>query len=200
MTSPERMVNLSRAVDYLVSSQIEGDIVECGVWKGGSMMLIAKRLDRHGLKNKKLFLFDTFEGMSTPGSEDISMLNHETAKDLLDKSNKLHGDNVWCNSSLEEVRTNLSTIEYPQNQIFYIKGKVEDTLPHDSIQNICLLRLDTDWYESTRHELETLYDRLVIGGILIIDDYGLRSRKAVDESQAKSFNRMDYRRIFIKTK
>ncbi len=208
MTSPERMVTLSRAVDYLASNQVEGDIVECGVWKGGSMMLIAKRLTKLGLKNKNLFLFDTFEGMSAPGTEDVSAINQETAIDLLNKSNKLEGDNVWCNSSLEEVRTNLSTIPYPQNQIFYIKGKVEDTLPHHSIQNICLLRLDTDWYESTRHELETLYDRLVVGGILIVDDYGhwQGSRKAVDEFVAKRglnlfFNRMDYTgRIAIKTK
>jgi len=208
MTSPERLVALCRSVDYLVNSQLEGDIVECGVWRGGSMMLIAKRLARLGLLNKKLFLFDTFEGMSAPGGKDVSLLTQETAKDLLDKSDRLKGDNVWCNSSLEEVKKNLQTVPYPQNQILYIKGKVEDTLPNDSIKRICLLRLDTDWYESTKHELDTLYDQLVVGGILIIDDYGhwQGCRKAVDEFMAKRglnlfFNRMDYTgRIAIKTK
>jgi hypothetical protein len=207
MTSLERMISLSRAVDWLISNRVEGDIVECGVWKGGSMMLIAKRLLKAGLKNRNLYLFDTFEGMSTPGSEDVSAINQETAKELLDKSDKMQGDNVWCYSSLDEVKANLQKTGYPQEQISYIKGKVEDTLPHAPIQKICLLRLDTDWYESTRHELETLYDKLVVGGILIIDDYGhwSGSRKAVDEFVNKRglnlfFNRMDYTgRIAIKT-
>jgi O-methyltransferase len=207
MTSLERLIGLSRAVDWLVSNRLEGDIVECGVWKGGSMMLIAKRLLRQGLNDKNLFLFDTFEGMSAPGSEDVSNINLETAKELLDKSDKLEGNNVWCYSSLDEVKVNLQKTGYPPGHIFYIKGKVEDTLPHDPIQKICLLRLDTDWYESTRHELESLYSRLVIGGMLIIDDYGhwSGSRKAVDEFVAQRglklfFNRMDYTgRIAIKT-
>jgi O-methyltransferase len=207
MTSLERMVCLSRAVDWLVSNRVEGDIVECGVWKGGSMMLIAKRLLRQGVNNKNLFLFDTFEGMPAPGAEDVSVINQETAKELLDKSEKLQGDNVWCYSSLEEVKSNLQRTQYPAEHIFYIQGKVEDTLPHEPIQKISLLRLDTDWYESTRHELETLYDRLVVGGMLIIDDYGHWSgaRQAVDEFVADRglrlfFNRMDYTgRIAIKT-
>jgi O-methyltransferase len=208
MTSLERMVGLSRAVDFLADNHVEGDIVECGVWRGGSMMLIANRLLRKGLRDKKLFLFDTFEGMSSPGTEDISAINQVTAKELLDRSDKLKGNNVWCYSSLEEVKSNLQKTHYAPNQMFFVKGKVEDTLPHDPLGKICLLRLDTDWYESTRHELEVLYDRLVIGGILIIDDYGhwSGSRKAVDEFVSKRelnlfFNRMDYTgRIAIKTK
>jgi len=207
MTSLERLVSLSRAVDFLVRNQVAGDVVECGVWKGGSMMLVAKRLVRLGVTNKKLFLFDTFEGMSEPGSEDISAVDQETARDLMDKSDKMQGNNVWCYSTLDEVRSNLKKTNYPAEGISYIKGKVEDTLPDPSVHKICLLRLDTDWYESTRHELETLYDQLVIGGILIIDDYGhwSGSRKAVDEFFSKRklnlfFNRMDYTgRMAIKT-
>ena len=208
MTSQERLVSLSRAVDWLVSEQIAGDIVECGVWKGGSMMLVAKRLVRKGVLDKKLFLFDTFEGMSDPGADDISSVDQKSARDLLDHSDRLAGNNVWCYSSLEEVKSNLKKTNYPVNNLYFKKGKVEDTLPDPDLENICLLRLDTDWYESTRHELETLYDKLVIGGILIIDDYGhwSGSRKAVDEfikSRKASlfFNRMDYTgRLAIKTK
>ena len=207
MTSMERLVSLSRAVEHIVSHRVEGDIVECGVWKGGSMMLVAKTLIRLRAVDKKLFLFDTFEGMSDPGSEDVSTVNQQTARDLLNKSDKMQGNNVWCYSTLDEVKQNLAKTNYPSQNTFYFKGKVEDTLPEPSLGKISLLRLDTDWYESTRHELETLYDRLVTGGVLIIDDYGhwSGSRKAVDEFIAARklklfFNRMDYTgRLAIKT-
>jgi hypothetical protein len=183
MTSFERLVSLSRAVDHIVSHNIGGDIVECGVWKGGSMLLVARKLARLGDTARRLYLFDTFEGMSEPTREDVSAVDQTAAGQLLDAVERTDGDSVWCYSPLEEVKTNLQKSAYPAGQLHFIKGKVEDTLPEPSIGKIALLRLDTDWYESTKHELETLYDRLVPGGILIIDDYGhwSGSRKAVDE-------------------
>ncbi|HEY9342348.1 MAG TPA: TylF/MycF/NovP-related O-methyltransferase [Hanamia sp.] len=199
MTSIERQVSLIRAIDYLVKNEIPGDIVECGVWKGGSMMLVAKRLLQLNDANRALFLFDTFEGMSEPGERDVNSVDNKTAQELLDKENKLDGNNVWCYSSLEEVKSNLKKTNYSPEKIFYFKGKVEQTLPEPSIGNIALLRLDTDWYESTKHELEVLYDKVVEGGVLIIDDYGhwSGSRKAVDEFIEKRklrifLNRIDY--------
>jgi hypothetical protein len=199
MTSHERQVVLLRAIDYLVQNKIEGDIVECGVWKGGSMMLIARRLLQLNDTRRKLFLFDTFEGMSEPNEKDVSAINNSTASELLQKENKLEGDNVWCYSSLDEVKANLNKTNYPADKIFYFKGKVEDTLPEPSVGKIALLRLDTDFYESTKHELEILYDLLVPGGVLIIDDYGhwTGSKKAVDEFIEKRkltifLNRIDY--------
>lgn len=183
MTSLERLVSLSRAVDYIVKNQIAGDIVECGVWKGGSMMLIAQKLIQLNDRNRNLYLFDTFEGMSDPGERDVSALDNRNARELLDKADRLNGDNIWCYSSLDEVKANLAKTNYAGEKLFFIKGKVEDTLPLPAIGKIALLRLDTDWYESTKHELETLYDSLVTGGVLIIDDYGHwnGSKKAVDE-------------------
>ncbi len=199
MTSPERLVTLSRGIDYLVQNNVGGDIVECGVWRGGSMLLVARKLVQLKDENRNLFLFDTFEGMSDPGSEDVSAVDQSTAKDLLNAFDRKDGNNVWCYSPLEEVKTNLAKSGYPSGKISFIKGKVEDTLPEPSIGAIALLRLDTDWYESTRHELETLYDKLVPGGVLIIDDYGhwSGSRKAVDEFMAKRklnlfLHRIDY--------
>ena len=199
MTSMERQVSLSRAVDHIVENKIDGDIVECGVWKGGSMMLVARRLAQLNSSSRKLFLFDTFEGMSAPDEVDVSAVDNSKAKELLEKENRLEGDNVWCYSSLDEVKANLNSTHYPEENLFYFKGKVEDTLPEPSVGKIALLRLDTDWYESTRHELETLYDKLVVGGILIIDDYGhwRGSRMAVDEFIEKRklkifLNRIDY--------
>ncbi|MGV3766110.1 MAG: TylF/MycF/NovP-related O-methyltransferase [Chitinophagaceae bacterium] len=206
MTSPERLVTLSRAIDHIELARIEGDIVECGVWKGGSMMLVARKLLEYKNSTRQLFLFDTYEGMSEPGSADVSAVDHSKAEDLLKKEDRLNGDNVWCYSPVDEVKANLTQTGYPLSSIHFIKGKVEETLPHPEIRRIALLRLDTDWYESTKHELETLYDLLVPGGILIIDDYGHWSgaRKAVDEFFAERgihifLNRIDYTgRIAIK--
>jgi hypothetical protein len=199
MTSQERLVSLIRAVDHLVNNKIEGDFVECGVWKGGSMMVAATRLLQLKDQDRKLFLFDTFEGMSEPDENDISAVDNRKAIELLEESDKMKGDNVWCYSSLEEVQSNLKSTGYPFEKVTFIKGKVEDTLPEPSIKKIALLRLDTDWYESTRHELETLYDLLVPGGVLILDDYGHWEgcKKAVDEFISKRglklyLNRIDY--------
>jgi len=199
MTSPERLIALSRSIDHLVKVGIEGDIVECGVWKGGSMMLIAKKLIQLKDNGRKLFLFDTFEGMSEPGQEDVSSVDQATAEDLLNAAVREEGTNVWCYSPLEEVKTNIKKTGYPEDKLHFVKGKVEDTIPGPPIEKIALLRLDTDWYESTRHELEHLYDKLVVGGILIVDDYGhwSGSKKAVDEFMEKRniklfLNRVDY--------
>ncbi|ANE53626.1 macrocin-O-methyltransferase [Flavisolibacter tropicus] len=199
MTSSERLVSLSRAIEYIHYNNIEGDMVECGVWKGGSMMLAANKLKSLNNTSKSLFLFDTFEGMSHPTDVDVTY-EHNSAKELLENQERNpEVANIWCYSTLEEVRANLHSTGYPSEKIHFIKGKVEQTLPYGKINTISLLRLDTDWYESTKHELEILYDRLVSGGVLIIDDYGHWSgaRKAVDEFIANRklklfLNRVDY--------
>lgn len=198
MTSVERLVTLSRAVDYLLENKIDGDIVECGVWRGGSMMLVAKKLALAKETKKRLFLFDTFEGMNSPGEEDVAW-DEVSAREKLDNANKFEGRNVWCFSTLEEVRKNIESCQYPQQNIVFVEGPVERTLPYEGIEQISLLRLDTDWYESTKHELEHLFDKLVVGGILIVDDYGhwQGARKAVDEfireRKLRLFlNRIDY--------
>ncbi len=206
MTSHERMVALIRAIDYLESTKIEGDLVECGVWKGGSMLIAAKRLLSHQSTSRELFLFDTFEGMSEPTDNDVSAVDNEAAKILLGKVDKTDGDNIWCYSTEKEVLETMKLSGYPLSKIHLVKGKVENTIPHSSLNKIALLRLDTDWYESTKHELEHLYDLVVPGGVIIIDDYGHWSgaRKAVDEFiQYRNIhillNRIDYTgRIAIK--
>ncbi|TKB98627.1 TylF/MycF/NovP-related O-methyltransferase [Pedobacter cryophilus] len=184
MTGPLRMISLIRAVEYIVKNNIPGAFVECGVWKGGSMMLIAKTLIELGELNRELYLYDTFEGMATPSSNDISFDN-KIASILLEKelSEKENGNNIWCYSNIEEVKNNLLSIGYNPNKIHFIKGKVEDTIPNQIPHQIALLRLDTDWYESTIHELEYLYPILVNKGVMIIDDYGqwMGQKKAVDE-------------------
>ncbi|WP_239651676.1 TylF/MycF/NovP-related O-methyltransferase [Neosynechococcus sphagnicola] len=182
MTSPERIYALIQAVRYIHQKNISGSIVECGVWRGGSMMAVAYTLKTLNDCTRELFLYDTFEGMSTPTSKDVD-INGYHAKSLLEQSNKKHSDSVWCIATLEEVSQALRQTLYPERLVKLVKGKVEDSIPRNIPERISLLRLDTDWYESTLHELTHLYPRLAQGGVLIIDDYGhwRGCRKAVDE-------------------
>lgn len=130
---------------------------------------------------RDLYLFDTYEGMPPPTDSDRRASDNEIASTLLAANSK--SSKVWCYSALGEVKTNMAKTGYPEDKVHYIEGRVENTLPKMAPPQIALLRLDTDWYESTRHELIHLYPRLSPGGIMIIDDYGFwtGSRKAVDE-------------------
>jgi hypothetical protein len=176
LTPHGRIVALIRALDHLVEHGVAGDIVECGVWKGGSVMAAARTLLRREDSARRLWLFDTFGGMTEPGPEDVS-LHHESAHQQWRTLPR------WCYAPLEEVRKALFSTGYEQARIHFVVGRVEETLPAQGPEQIALLRLDTDWYSSTMHELTHLYPRLVRGGILILDDYGhwQGSRQAVDE-------------------
>lgn len=182
MSSPERMYSLFQAVTYVVEQGIEGDFVECGVWKGGSSMIMALRLQQLGDTRRKIYLYDTFEGMSEPTEKDQSHRG-EKAESLLNKAQKEADYSVWAYSPIEHVQANLAKTGYAADQLVFVKGKVEDTIPATIPAQIALLRLDTDWYESTKHELIQLYPLLSDKGPLIIDDYGHweGARQAVDE-------------------
>ena len=205
LTTPERIASLVNAINYVVDNKIEGDIVECGVWKGGSSMAAILALKNKKDTSRKIYLYDTYEGMSEPTEVD-KVLSGTSAAQLLDDSDINDASSVWCYSSIEEVKENLSQLNYPASHISFIKGKVEDSIPNTIPNKIAVLRLDTDWYESTKHELEHLYPLLVSGGVLIIDDYGHweGAKKAVDEYIEKNdlkllLNRIDYTgRIAIK--
>jgi O-methyltransferase len=205
MTSAVRVFALIQAVRYVVNAKIAGSIVECGVWQGGSMMAAAYALKSLGRCDRDLYLFDTYEGMTRPGDADIS---HEgdAALTQFEAARKDEDTATWCYAPIEKVRTNLFSTAYDRARFKFIKGKVEDTIPAHAPDQIAILRLDTDWYASTRHELVHLYPRLSAGGVLIIDDYGhwRGSRKAVDEYFAEQnirvlLNRVDYTgRIAVK--
>ncbi|MGH8678072.1 MAG: TylF/MycF/NovP-related O-methyltransferase [Burkholderiales bacterium] len=205
MTSPERLFSLIEAVRYISRAAIAGDVVECGVWRGGSMMAAALTLVEEGDRERDLYLVDTFEGMSAPSEHDVAV-NGTSASFLLDQQDKFDPDSAWCYATLDEVRAAMATIGYDMGRMHFIQGKVEDTIPEHAPHSIAMLRLDTDWYESTRHELEHLYPRLSPGGVLIIDDYGhwKGCRQAVDEYfEARNIrlllNRVDYTgRIAVK--
>jgi hypothetical protein len=205
MTSAERIFAVCEAARYIETNAIPGAIVECGVWRGGSMMAVAKTLLAMNSAERELFLFDTFDGMSAPDQNDVSLVG-ERASDLVESHEKSESDMFWCYAPLDAVRQAVFSTGYPARKIHFVKGRVEETLPVEAPEKIALLRLDTDWYESTRHELETLYPRLVRGGVLILDDYGhwQGARKAVDEYIEKNslklfLSRTDYTgRVAIK--
>jgi O-methyltransferase len=205
MTSPERIASLIHAVRYIVDANIEGSIVECGVWRGGSMMTIALTLLEKRSLDKDLYLFDTFEGMSPASAADVSITGDD-AQHLMSVTRKSEDDHLWAYSPLIKVQEAVLSTGYPKEKILFIKGMVEETIPTHAPSRISLLRLDTDWYESTRHELVHLFPRLSVGGVLIIDDYGhwKGAKKAVDEYIAEKklrilLNRIDYTgRIAIK--
>lgn len=176
MASQERILAVISAVDYVVKAGIPGSFVECGVYKGGCSMAAARTYLRAGRTDVDLHLFDTFEGMPEATEADFYLKDGTPAEAMFP-------DEAWCYASDAEVRANMERTGYPTDRVHLIKGKVEDTIPAASPDRIAVLRLDTDWYSSTRHEMEHLYPRLSPGGVLIIDDYGhwSGSQKAVDE-------------------
>jgi hypothetical protein len=189
MTSSEKLFGLISAVRHVVKHDIPGDIVECGVWRGGSMQAVARTLAEAGSVDRHLYLFDTFEGMPPPTEVDRRLDGRSAAALLADSKPTAP---VWAVASLEDVQAGMAEVGYPADRVHYVKGRVEDTVPGEAPERIAILRLDTDWYESTRHELEHLYPRLTSGGILIIDDYGWwqGSRAAVDEFLEESGERL----------
>lgn len=198
MTSVERIFALIQAVRYIVRAKIPGSIVECGVWRGGSMMAAAHTLKRSGKNDRDIYLFDSYEGMARPTDIDVSY-EGELASIEFERTKTSDDTSDWCYASLDQVQRNLLSTGYDPDRLKFIKGNVEDTLPLLAPSQISLLRLDTDWYESTQHELVHLFPRLSAGGVLIVDDYGhwRGSRKATDEyfSQDSPFillNRIDY--------
>ena len=189
MTTIERMYSLYQSMNYIFKNNIQGDLVECGVWKGGSSMLMAFMLQKYGMADRKLYLYDTFEGMSEPSEFDKTFTG-KSADDLLEKEKKENSSSVWCYSSIKEVKRNLFSTGFLSENIIFVKGKVEDTLNENLPGKLSLLRLDTDWYESTKTELELLYPLLNENGILIIDDFGHwdGAKKAVVEYFEKNEN------------
>jgi hypothetical protein len=206
LTSVERMYHLYSTVKYLTEYHIPGDFVECGVWKGGSIMLCSLTLQMLGDKERKLYLYDTYEGMSKPTEKDVNYLG-SSAKDKWSHHERDSGKSDWCYASLEEVKSNVYETGYPIDNFILIKGKVEETIPGSAPESISLLRLDTDLYESTYHELKYLYPLLSNKGVLIVDDYGhwRGSKEATDRyieelGQPVLLSRIDYAgRAAIKT-
>jgi O-methyltransferase len=170
-TSIERLYSLYQSCLYVIENKIEGDLVECGVWKGGSSMMMALTFLSKGFCDKTIYMYDTYEGMSAPTEHDVA-IDGELAEKKLLIEDKGDDDSIWCFASMDEVAKNIYSTGYPTEKIKLVKGKVEETLLNDLPVKISLLRLDTDFYESTKMELEYLFPLLSEMGPLIIDDFG----------------------------
>jgi hypothetical protein len=190
MVKNEGLNALILATRYVSEHKIPGAIVECGVWRGGSMQAAARTLLALEDAGRDLYLFDTFEGMTPPTAEDVRSESGQSAEQMLRQSDKR--ELVWCVADLADVRAGMAPIGYPEEKVHYVAGKVEETVPAQAPEEIAILRLDTDWYSSTRHELEHLYPRLASGGVLLIDDFGdwEGCRKAVEEFLAETGARL----------
>ena len=182
LTTPERIAALCQAVRYVAANSIDGAIVECGVWRGGSMMAAARTLLEVGDTARDLYLFDTFDGMVAPGEFDRRS-DGRAADDILATEDRANPHSGWARVPSHEVRLALRSVGYPETKCHFIEGPVERTIPDHAPTRIAILRLDTDWYESTKHEMSHLYPRISDRGVLLIDDYGAwqGARKAVDE-------------------
>ena len=191
-TSIERVVATINACKHAVQAQVEGDFVECGVWRGGNAIAAKKTFERLG-SDKKVYLFDTFTGMTAPGDHDKTAYNPKSADERYRDASR-DGYSDWNYASLEDVEANFASAGFDGSGLRFIKGDVLKTLAVEENlpAQVSVLRLDTDWYESTKVELETLYPRLSVGGSILIDDYGHweGARKAVDEY----FSKMEARR------
>lgn len=183
MTNIPRLVNTLKSCKYVVENNIKGDFVECGVWRGGNGIL-AKRIFEQLDSNRKVWMFDTFAGMTAPTEHDVEVKTKIEARQIF-YDNQKDNYNEWCYASLEDVKNNILKSNLKLDGFKLIKGDVTETLTiNENIPSeVSILRLDTDWYESTKFELEKLYPKISIGGVLIIDDYGHweGARKAVDE-------------------
>jgi O-methyltransferase len=200
MTGVARLRALVDSVRYLERRGVPGAFVECGVWRGGSVLAMVLTLQELGASGRELYLYDTFEGMTRPTDVDTSALHPPALQTWEETGGRPYGE-LFDSESFNEgaVRETVLSSGYPAERVHLVPGPVEETLPAAAPERIALLRLDTDWYESTRHELEQLYPRLVDGGVLIVDDYGHWEgcRRAVDEyfstvAPPLPLNRIDY--------
>jgi O-methyltransferase len=187
MTGELRLQSLVDAVRYCVRRGIPGSFAECGVWRGGSVLAMILALQDEPVEERDIYLYDTFEGMTAPTEHDVSPLDPPALEtwEIAEQSDERAWKELFAPEHFNEetVRRTLLETGYPAERLHFVSGRVEDTLPASGPGPLALLRLDTDWYESTRHEMEHLYPLLAPGGVLIIDDYGHweGARRAVEE-------------------
>jgi O-methyltransferase len=170
-------MNDSLVIDYIIDHKIKGDLVECGVQDGRIEKIWIEKLKQRN-EERHIYMYDTFTGLTEPSEKDVGINNEfQNAEQVLNIWNRYNdeklGVNTWCYSPLEKVISNLLEMNYPFHKLHFVKGDVRKTLLDEKNipDEIAVLRLDTDWYDSTKVELETMYKNLVYGGVIIFDDY-----------------------------
>jgi len=174
MCSPGKCYALAQACRQVLADDIPGDVVLCGVWRGGLAILAGSILAGTARRG---WMYDTFAGMTEPSQRDGAQ-----AADLYAKRKRI-GMSTWCLSPMSEVLSNVASFGIPDEQIMVVAGDVAHTLTQAAPAAVAVAYLDTDFYDSTRAELEILYPRLSLGGAMFFDDYGYwpGCRAAVDE-------------------
>ena len=180
MTSLERISALRSVCEYVSQTQMEGALVECGVWRGGSTIVAATTFQRTG-RTRLIEVFDTFTGMTEPGVNDIDWTGRSAKSRLNDDPHRR--SNVWAVASRDVFEENIAQINYPKELLNVFEGDIRQLVNEWHPKPIAVLRLDTDWYETTKLELSTFWEYITPGGFVIIDDYGYwqGARQATDE-------------------
>ena len=185
----QHFIYLNQLIKRMNLNKLEGAIVECGVWKGGTRMWMVFCQKKYSI-NRDFYLFDTFEGMTPPdlkkdGQDMYEVYNGVKKSEYSRGYDKWHGANKWAYGPIDLVKENVSSVGYPSNRVQYVVGDVNETLNNTNNipECICILRLDTDFYDSTKKELIVLYSKVILGGAVIVDDYFSHqgARIAVDE-------------------
>ena len=181
MVSLERLIATANSAIYVCKNNLPGAFVECGVWRGGNAILATKIFEFYGKENN-VYLYDTFDGMVPPTTEDFSPIIGSAEEIFAAK--EADGEK-WCFATVDDVVQNFDQFTAPLSNVVIIKGDVLETLSLSvNVPNqIAILRLDTDWYESTRYEMQILFPRVISQGIIMFDDYGFWGghQKAINE-------------------
>jgi O-methyltransferase len=177
MIGLNRLNNIEYCIHSINKDNIEGDLIEAGVWRGGATILMRAILKDLNILNKKVWVADSFKGLPKPDIE----------KYKSDKGNRLNKLKI-LNVSLEEVKRNFEKYDLLDEQVVFLEGWFKDTLAKAPITKLALIRLDADMYESTFQALENLYPKLSLGGYVIIDDYNAfqNCKQAVDDYRKKN--------------
>jgi len=176
MIGLKRLDNLQYCIEKVIEDKIEGDLIETGVWRGGACIFMRAVLAAYGIKNRRVFVADSFRGLPKP----------DPLRYPADKGDWLYSA-PYLRVSKNEVMNNFKKYDLLDEQVVFLEGWFKDTLQDKNIEKLALIRLDGDMYSSTIEVLNSLYPKLSIGGFCVIDDYGCLEtcRKAVDDYRRK---------------
>lgn len=176
MIGIKRLENIRALVGDVIAKRVPGDLLEAGAWRGGATIYMRAVLEAHGVRDRTVWVADSFEGLPAPNAEQYPA----------DDGLNLH-ENTDLAVSISDVRRNFERYGLLDDQVKFLKGWFKDTFPDAPIEKLAVLRLDGDLYESTMDSLVPLYPKVSSGGYVIVDDYKIIAacRKAVDDYRAK---------------
>jgi hypothetical protein len=174
-----RLDNIQACIADVVERQIPGDLIETGVWRGGTTIFMRGMLKALGSTDRRVWVADSFQGLPEPDAEKFPAEAKAHASTTMTKTYKHFA------VPRADVEANFKVFDLLDEQVRFLEGWFEDTLPTAPIDRLAVIRLDGDYYQSTMDALTSLYDRLSPGGYVVVDDYGedrwTYCRRAVDD-------------------